>query len=262
MDSRIPIRRERSSMVNRDFRAGASAIAPLLPGVVPFAMVTGVATVGAGLSPAQAVGMSVVIFAGASQLAAVELLGENAPLAVVVVTAVVINLRMAMYSASIAPHFRRLRTRWRAVLAYLLTDYAYALSLTAYEDGAVESRRWYYLGVAVPLWAVWQVGTVVGAVLGAAVPARWGLGFVVPLMFLALLVPTLEDRPSVAAALAAGGVAVLGTNLPFQLTVLVGGLVGIAVGVAVERASDGSRTGTGESTAKATDGGADEGDGS
>src|SRR6056297_1149912 len=95
-----------------DFLAGVRAALPSLFGLIPFGLVAGIAAVDAGLSPLQAVGLSFVVFAGASQLAAVDLLSQDASLAVVVVTAVVINLRMAMYSASIAPYFEAFRRRW------------------------------------------------------------------------------------------------------------------------------------------------------
>lgn len=192
----------------------------------------------AGLTPAEAVGFSLVVFAGASQLAAIDLLGRDASLAVVVLTAVVINLRMVMYSASIASHFRSLSPRWKAVCSYLLTDQAYAISLARYAEDANVDRRWFYLGVAATIWAVWQVATVAGVVLGASVPDRWGLSFAVPLVFLSLLVPAIEGKETAAAALVGGGVAVAGADLPLNLGLLCGALAGITAGVAVERRAD------------------------
>ncbi len=221
-----------------DFRTGVRDALPILAGFVPFSLVAGVAAVNAGLSPTQAVGLSVFVFAGASQLATIDLLGRDAPLSVVVFTAVVINLRMMMYSASIAPYFRTLRTRWKALLAYFLTDHAYALSLSEYVHDGSTDRRWYYLGTAVSAWVVWQAGTVTGAVLGASVPESWGLSFAVPLVFLALLVPTLTDRAAVAAAATGGAVAVAATGLPFDLGLLTGALVGVLVGRVAEAAFD------------------------
>ena len=224
--SRIPV----------DFRAGVRDASPILVGLAPFALVAGAAAVNAGLSPAQALGLSVFVFAGASQLAAIELFGRGAPLAVVVVTAVVINLRMMMYSASIAPYFRAFDARRKALLSYLLVDHSYALSIAAYRSDASVNRPWYYLGTAVSAWVLWQAGTLVGAVFGAAVPESWGLSFAVPLVFLALLVPSITDRATTAAAAAGGAVAVLGAGLPFDLGLLVGAVVGVAVGRGAEAA--------------------------
>ena len=223
-------------------RAGVRASLPLLLGIIPFGVVAGVAAVDAGLSPVAALGMSVVIFAGAAQLAVIELLRSDTPLAVVVLTGVVVNLRILMYSASLAPYFEQYRTRWKAVLSYFLTDQAYALSVARYtdeardEDAGEDGRRdWYYLGVAVTLWAVWVTSTVVGIGLGRGLPASWGLEFAVPLVFLALLVPRLTDRPTLAAAVVAGLVALVGRNLPFELGLPVAAIVGVLVGVGLER---------------------------
>lgn len=216
-------------------RRGFRDVVPLLLGVIPFALVVGVAAGNAGLDLELAVGMSVVVFAGASQLAALELLGSDAPILVVIVTAVIINLRMFMYSASIAPYFKDFAAKWKAGLAYILTDQAYALSIARFETDADVSRREYYVGAAVPLWIVWQIMTVVGVVVGASVPDRWGLNFAVPLVFLALLVPAVDDRPTMVAALFAGTVAVLGTGWPLNLGLPVGAAVGILAGAAAER---------------------------
>ena len=219
-----------------DFLSGVRVAAPILLGVVPFGLVAGVAAAGVGMSALQAIGMSVVIFAGASQLAAIELVGRNAPALVIVVTVLVVNLRLVMYSASIAPHFQRQSAKWKAVLAYLLTDQAYAVSLLKFENDDETSRRWYYLGVAVPLWVTWQIATIVGVLLGAKLPSGWQLGFAVPLVFLAILVPAITDRATVAATVVGGGVAVAANGLPYNLGLIVAAVVGIGAGLVTDSA--------------------------
>jgi 4-azaleucine resistance transporter AzlC len=222
-----------------DLRAGVVDAAPLLLGVIPFGLVAGIAAADAGLDLTQAVAMSVVVFAGASQLAALELIGDDAPLAVVVVTAVVINLRMLMYSASLAPYFRDLSARWRAGLPYLLTDQAYALSVANFRSEHSYDRRAYYLGVAGTLWVVWQLATVAGVLAGTGVPDAWGLEFAVPLVFLALLVPAMEDGPASLAAVVGGTVALAGAGLPLNLGLLAGATAGVAAGFAAEEVTGG-----------------------
>lgn len=218
-------------------RRGLRDVAPLLLGVAPFGVVAGATAVDAGLSPLQAVGLSAVVFAGASQLAAIELLGDNAALLVVVATGVVINLRMLMYSASIAPHFRPFGARWKAVCSYILTDQAYALSVARYTgvdaDLDPAARRRYYLAAGGSLWVVWQVCTLVGIVIGARVPPAWGLEFAVPLVFLSLLIPATTSWPKLVAAAVGGGVAVAGTVLaiPLNLGLIAGGVAGVLAGV-------------------------------
>ena len=217
-----------------EFLAGVRTVAPVTVGVAPFGLVAGVAAVEADLGVDVAMGFSTVVFAGASQLAAIELLAADAPLAVVVATALVINARLFMYSASIAPHFEGTTRRARAFAAYLLTDQAYALSVVRFRETGASLP--YYFGVAAPLWAVWVVCTLVGAVGGARLPGWLPLGFAVPLTFLAILVPAVEDRPSVVAAVVGGAVAVGGAGLPFNLGLLGGGVAGILAGLAAEAA--------------------------
>jgi predicted branched-subunit amino acid permease len=216
------------------FLAGVRAVAPILVGIVPFGLVAGAAAVDAGLTLLDAVGLSVVVFAGASQLAAIGLFGDGAPLALVVVTVLVINLRLVMYSASIAPELLDEPRRWRTLEAYLLTDQAYALSVTRFEREPGTSRRWYYLGAAAPLWFVWQLCTVVGAVAGARVPPWLPLDFAVPLTFLALLVPTIKGRATATAAVVGGGLATIGGGLPLEAGLMVGAVAGVLAGVLAE----------------------------
>lgn len=221
-----------------EVRRGIRDSAPIALGLVPFGLVAGVAAVEAGLTFPQAMGLSVFVFAGTSQLAAIDLLGRNAELAVVFVTAVVINLRMSMYSASIAPYFRSFRSRWKALCSYVLTDQAYALAIARYASDQldVEARRRYFVGAGFFIWAVWQVCTAAGVLLGTGVPASWGLEFAVPLVFLGLLVPVVSNRPSVSAAAVGGSVAVAGDALalPFNLGLILGTVAGVVAGVVTE----------------------------
>ncbi|WP_436901289.1 AzlC family ABC transporter permease [Halovenus halobia] len=228
-----------------DFMAGVTATTPVMLGVIPFGLVAGAAAVGAGLSLLQAVALSVVVFAGASQLAMIELFGQDATLLVVVGTALIINSRLVMYSASLAPHFTRESRRWRGLMAYIMTDQAFALSVTRYAEGmeGVASKRWYYLGTAAPLWIVWQFCTVIGVIVGASVPGWLPLRFAVPLTFLALLVPALQTRAHAAAALVGGGVATIGVGIPYNLGLLVGALLGVGAGTVIALKTEESYTG-------------------
>jgi predicted branched-subunit amino acid permease len=223
-------------MSREDLIAGLRAMAPLSVGIAPFALITGITAVSAGITPLQAVGMSIVVFAGASQLAVIELLGKDAPLTIVVLTAVVINLRFTMYSASIAPYFREESGFRRWLGAYILTDQAYALSVAEFRSSDSESGSGigFYFGAAAGLWLIWQVGTAVGALLGATIPAGLSLEFAVPLTFMALVFPAIEGRPTAVAAAVAAAVAVLAAPLPFNLGLLIAAFAGIGVGVVLE----------------------------
>ena len=205
-------------------------------------MIYGLLALGAGLPAGTAQAMSVVVFAGSAQFISAKLIGEGAPALVVVATVVVVNLRHALYSASVAPFVRRLNAGWKALLAYLLTDEAYAVAIHRYlRDGdhteVSPHRHWYFLGAGVTLWASWQVSTAVGILLGAQVPRSWSLDFTLPLTFIALVFPALKDRAATASALAAGATAVLAFGLPYKLGLLVAAAAGILVGLAAEKAA-------------------------
>lgn len=220
------------------FAAGALAVMPMLAVVAPFGMVAGLTAVGTGLSALQALFMSATVFAGAAQLAALQLIAEGAIPAVILLTALTINLRMMMYSASLAPHFQHLGRRWRLLLAGLLVDQNYALSINRYNraDGGFEPHgHWYFLGAGVALWLTWQASTAAGVFLGAGIPRDWSLDFAIPLVFMVLLVPTLRDRAHMAAAVVGGVVATLARGLPLHLGIVTGALCGIAAGYAFER---------------------------
>lgn len=217
-----------------DFLAGVRDVTPLLLGVVPFGLVVGVGLIAAGIPAAHAVGMSAFIFGGASQLAAADLIANDAPALLVVLVALVVNIRFMMYSASIAPHFRRLADRWKWVVAAFLVDMNYALSITRFVDDESVDRRWYYLGVSMPMWAVWVATTAVGVVVGARVPSGLQLEFAIPLVFIALAVRAIDDRATAAAAITAGLLAVPGMVFPLESGLLIAAVGGIVVGMVIE----------------------------
>ena len=217
------------------FFAGVKAELPILLGVIPFGMIYGVLALQAGLPHGAAQAMSAVVFAGSAQFMAVQLIRTGTPAVVLVLSIFVINLRHALYSASLAPYVARLPLRWRVLLAYLLTDEAYVVTITHYQqvDPTVWGQ-WFFLGAGLTLWSGWQISTAAGIFLGAQIPAGWSLDFTLALTFIALLVPGLKDRAGAAAALSAGTVAVLAFGLPYKLGLVAAALVGIAVGLLVE----------------------------
>lgn len=213
------------------FFDGLRDVSPTLLGIIPFGLIAGFAAIDAGLTFAHAVGFSVAVFAGASQLAAIDLLGTGSNLVVVIGTALIINSRMLMYSASLAPELIHVPTRQRAGAAYVLVDQAYALSVVRYRRVPEAPHRLaYYLGTAAILWVTWQTATVVGALVGDAIPDSVPLGFAVPMTFLAILIPNVTDRPTLAAAITAAVITTTAAPLPANLGMPLGTVTGIAVG--------------------------------
>lgn len=224
-------------MLSRDFRAGARSVAPMLVGVIPFGLVAGASPAAKGLGTDVAIGFSSIVFAGASQLAAIDVLGDGGSAIVAAVAAWTINLRMVLYSASLAPHLSREPLRTRLAMAYLLTDQAYAVSIARWDgDDDPTTRVAFYLGGALTLWINWQVVTVLGALVGSSVPDDVPLEFAVPLVFLVLLVPVLTTRPALAAAAVGGFGAVAAAELGVgSLSLTVGAVAGIVAGTLVDR---------------------------
>ena len=213
------------------FFEGVRDMTPVLIGIVPFGMVCGIAAVSAGASPLAALAMSAIMFSGAAQIVAAQLLAAGAPLMVIVLTCLVVGLRFLVYSAAMAPYLRPLDHRWRNILSFLLTDQAFAGTIQRFrESGDLRANASYFLGGGVLLWVVWQVATLAGILVGQVIPASWQLEFVVPLCFLAILAPLLRDRVSLLVVVVAGVAAVALDDMPMRLSLICAGLIGIAAG--------------------------------
>lgn len=219
-----------------EFLRGVLAEVPLSLGGVPFGMIYGVLATQAGLTLAAAQAASVIVFAGSAQFIAAQLVAGGASGVVIVLSMAAINLRHALYSASVAPHLAHLSAPWKAVLAYLLTDEAYAVSIGRLQaDGPPGQRHFFLLGAGLGMWASWQASTALGLFIGARLPSTWSLEFTLPLTFIALVVPQLKDRPALAAAVVSGAVALAARGLPLGLGLLLAAALGIAVGTLLER---------------------------
>ncbi|MDH1263486.1 AzlC family ABC transporter permease [Pseudomonas sp. GD03944] len=225
---------------SHEFTQGARDMVPMLLGAIPFGIIFGSLAGAAGLTPWQTLGMSLLVFAGSAQFIAISLLGAGVGLAVLLLTTFVVNLRHALYSASLQPYVRHLPKRWRMPLAFWLTDEAYAVVVHRYaETDASPNKHWYFLGAALAMYVNWQLCTLVGVVFGQSVPnlGAWGLDFAMLATFIGIVVPMLRNRPQVAAALVAAAVALVCHALPYKLGLLAAAFSGIVVGVLLERRS-------------------------
>ncbi|GAC1353802.1 MAG: AzlC family ABC transporter permease [Acidimicrobiales bacterium] len=224
-----------------DARAGMIAVLPMLLGIVPFGIVAGATAVARGLGGLATMGFSALVFAGASQLAAIEVLSNGGSAVVAAVAACTINLRMLLYSASLAPYLAGESRRRRLGAAYVLVDQIYAASIAQWrgDTGRSEGRLPFFFGGGLLIWASWQLATGVGVIVGGRIPSEVPLDFAVPLVFLVLLIPTLVDRPALAAAGAGGAGAVLAAEVGAgEIAIVVGAVTGIVAGVLVEMVLD------------------------
>ncbi|HEY5000174.1 MAG TPA: AzlC family ABC transporter permease [Usitatibacter sp.] len=225
----------RSRSPREEFVDGAREIAPALLGTIPFGFVAGVAAIASGLTALQGMALSVFSFSGIAQLIVCQLVAAKSPLVVIVAAAAIVSLRLMMYSAAISPYLARLDRRWRTLLSFLMTDQSFAMAMKHFsEPGERGMRHWYVLGCSLTLYVSWQAAVLIGIVLGAQVPASWGLDFVVVLTFIALLVPAVRTRADLAAAIVATGVALVAAGFPYRLALVVASLAGIAAGMAIE----------------------------
>ena len=216
-----------------EFLLGFKRLLPVLPAAIPFGLLMGVVAVEIGFLPSVAVLFSAVVYAGTSQLAAIQLLESGASIAIIVLTAIVVNLRMMMYSASLAERFKGLSLRWKLLLSHILTDQAYAFTFSRYEeepDISLERMKWYYLGSAGPLYIIWAIAAVIGAWFGTRIPASWELDFAIPLMLIAMVVPNIRSLASATAAVVSGFLSIAAAGMPLNLGLIVAAVLGMLAG--------------------------------
>ncbi len=226
------------------FRHGFIAGLPFILVAMPFGLLFGVVGTEAGLSIAEVMGFSVAVIAGAAQFAALQLMQDNAPTLIIVATALAVNLRMAMYSASLAPHLGPAPLWKRALAAYVLVDQVYAVSIARFENApamSIGEKLAYYFGSALPLVPTWYGASFAGAWAGAAIPPEYGLDFAIPITFLALVGPMLRSLAHVAAALTSVVMALALAGLPYNSGLLIAAVAAMVMGAEVERRMNGGK---------------------
>ena len=190
--------------------------------------------VASGIPPLAAMLMSVIVFAGASMVASAQLLASGTPALLVVLTTIFINLRFMMYSASLRQYFAHETRGWRLLIAYLIADNVYGLTLMRAAEHK-EHLRDYFMGAAIVVWVGWQLAVAAGILIGAGVPQSWRLEFAAPLAFIAMTIPLLRDRAMVAAALVAGITVIAAHAAPLKMSIMAAALAGIAAGMLFEK---------------------------
>ena len=211
--------------------------APFTIIVVPYAMLFGVVARDAGLAVYEVMAMSVLVIAGASQFTAVALMQEQAPVIIILMAALAVNMRMVMYSAALAPHLGHLRLWVRAVLAYMMVDQSFALSVRKYEEiptMSPTSKAAYYFGALTAVAPLWYICTFAGAVIGKSIPPMFSIEFAVPVCFIAMTAPMLRSLPHVVAALVSVIAAIAFSWMPFNLWLIAAGILAMMAGAQVE----------------------------
>lgn len=219
------------------YRQGIIDAAPFILVIIPFATLFGVLATEAGLNVFETMAFSIVVIAGAAQFTALQLMQENVPTVIVLISALAVNLRMAMYSASLTPYIGGAPLWQRALCAYLTVDQSYVVGVSKFErepDMTVPERVGYFLGAVTPIVPLWYGFTLVGALIGTQVPDSWALDFAIPITFLAMIAPMFRTAAHVVAALVAVVIALLAAGVPYSLGLIIAGIASMMAGAQTE----------------------------
>jgi predicted branched-subunit amino acid permease len=220
------------------FMDGVRETLIIAPSYLPFALVCGVAAVNAGLVLPAALALPGLVYGGSSQAVLTQFLQSASALWVAVLSGLVVNLRMAVYSAAMAPRLRHLSTPRRMLAAAFLVDNAFAFMQQRRQEKPKESENQllaYYAGLTCILWPAWIAFCVIGSLAGSVIPASWQLDFAIPLAFIATLATSVRSMPLLAAAVAGGVASVVWFALPLKLGLIAACLAGLLAGLIVER---------------------------
>lgn len=214
------------------FLTGVKELLPMVPGVLPFGLIAGANGTSLGFSPEMTLGMTLLFFAGSAQLAAYQLIQDQALPAIIVFTALMVNIRFLIYSAAFAPLLHDLKTRHKWPLVYLLSDQAYGLCASRFspQDNGRE-KLYYYIGAAFALWVSWVGSVGLGLLVGEQIPAEWSLEFAIPLAFLAMLVANIRDKTALFTAACSAMLAITLSSLPYNLGFIAAIIGGTALGL-------------------------------
>jgi 4-azaleucine resistance transporter AzlC len=221
----------------QEFLTGIRNTFPLLLGAFPFGLIYGALAVPAGLSVPAAMAMSAFVFAGSAQFIAVGLIAAQVPVAIIILTTFVVNLRHLLYSASLLPYLKNLPQRWRIPLAFWLTDETYAITMHHFQENpASRNKHWFQLGSSIAMYLNWQFWTFVGVMLGERIPdaSSWGLDVAMPTTFIGMIIPFVKSSSMLVSVLTAGAASLLTYNMPYKLGIFLSAFIGILAGLTTE----------------------------
>ena len=210
------------------FLKGVIDVSPLMIPVVPFGLIFGVLAIDVGFTPLETMGMSLIIFGGASQIVLLQLFSGGASSLVIISSVGAVNSRHLLYGAVVSEHLSDLKLIWKIIISYFLIDQAFARSNEYFKKNKDENKYFHLVGGGATCWIIWQSTTFLGITLGAAIPEKLGLSFAIPLTFLALLINDFRKFVNVFVIIVSGLVATLGYNIiPFKAYVIVAALIGL-----------------------------------
>ena len=214
------------------FLKGIRDVSPLMIPVVPFGLIFGVLAIDVGFTPIQTIGMSLIVFGGASQIVLLQLFSGGASSLVIISSVGAVNSRHLLYGAVVSEHLSDLKLIWKIIISYFLIDQAFAISNEYLKKNKNKNRYFHLVGGGASCWVIWQSTTFFGIILGASIPEELGLSFAVPLTFLALLVNDFRKLVNIFVIIVSGAVATFGYNyIPFKAYVIVAALSGLLTAI-------------------------------
>ena len=218
------------------FLKGIADVSPLMIPVVPFGLIFGILAIDIGFSPFATMGMSLIIFGGASQIVLLQLFSGGASSLVIISSVGAVNSRHLLYGAVVSEHVSELKLIWKIIISYFLIDQAFARSNEYFKKNNDKNKYFHLIGGGVTCWVIWQSTTFLGIILGSAIPEKLGLSFAVPLTFLALLVNDFRKTINIIVIISSGLVATLGYSIiPYKAYVIVAALTGLFVAMILTR---------------------------
>lgn len=214
-----------------EYISGMKAALPFHLGVFPFGLVYGVLSIESGLTMLQTILMSTIIFGGASQVVFVQLWSAGVPPLVIGSSVGMVNVRHVLYGASISKYIEHLPLWWRIILAYLMSDQSYAVSIIRYRTGKfLQFAHYYFLGAGSMIWIGWHAATIIGVISAEVIPEKWSLTFAIALTFIAIVIPLVKSKSEIIAFITAGTLSIILQPIPWNLWLLVAALGGILAG--------------------------------
>ena len=210
---------------------GIIDVSPLMIPVVPFGIIYGVIGMDLGIGPYMTLGLSIIIFGGASQIVLLQLFSGGASSLIILSSVGAVNARHVLYGAVLSEHLSDLKLSWKIILSYVMTDQAFAVSNDYLKKNNKDNNQHYHLlGSGFTCWTIWQISTILGIALGSIVPEELGLSFTISLTFLALLISDFRKFKNIIVMLVSGLVATIGYNtIPFKAYIIVAALLALSM---------------------------------
>ena len=217
-----------------EFKNGCLQEIPLQLGVFPFGIAYGILGSEVGLTNIQTYLLSIIIFAGVSQIVFAQLFSTFTPSFIIVGTIGIVNLRHILYGVSLSSYLKKLSLKWRVILSYLITDEAFAISYKRFsEEKKTKYMHFHLLGSGITLWISWQISTLIGIFIGPSIPISLNLEYVIPLSFIAIVVVSINTKIKLIVFIMSALFSILLKDLPWNLWIITSALISIIIGVLI-----------------------------